>query len=333
MSYDSNTALNMNSTGSHITGPFTVNGNITGTNLTQTSITCPKSLVLSQTGDTNGSTYLTLQNRTGVNGIQILTTDPTTTLVDLVFVTGNASSRNFRMEGRAATAKTGANSFQFGNSDLTNPTISVGDAYAGITKLAVGSYTNPGTNALSVSGNTLISLSLQVNNGIIADQITPPLNGDLQLNGNNTNTKIVLGTGTTVITGTTVGITGTTSITGSLTSSGLITANAGLTVAGNVTMPGYTFASGLVSAAGAKITSTGQVNWSSSMASNGLYLITFTSAHPLGANYIVHVTSQGGTAAVRGSTYSPTSTTFGVHSLALGTGTPTALPFSFTVLA
>ena len=78
-----------------------------------------------------------------MNGIQILTTDPTTTLVDLVFVTGNASSRNFRMEGRAAAAKTGANSFQFGNSDLTNPTISVGDAYAGITKLAVGSYTNP----------------------------------------------------------------------------------------------------------------------------------------------------------------------------------------------
>ena len=100
-----------------------------------------------------------------------------------------------------------------------------------------------------------------VNNGIIADQITPPLNGSLQLHGNNTNTKIVLGTGTAAITGTTVGITGTTSITGSLTSSGLITANAGLTVTGNVTMPGYTFASGMVSAGRANVTSTGRVTW------------------------------------------------------------------------
>ena len=192
---------------------------------------------------------------------------------------GNAVQRNFRLEGRSASAKTGANSFQFG----------VGDAYAGITKLAVGSYTNPGTNALSVSGNTLISLSLQVNNGIIADQITPPLNGDLQLNGNNTNTKIVLGTGTTVITGTTVGITGTTSITGSLTSSGLITANAGLTVAGKVTMPGYTFCSGFISSVGAKVSSTGQVSFTSTRVSTGLYTITFASAHPLGVNYILNI--------------------------------------------
>ena len=47
-------------------------------NATQTSITCPNSLVLSETGDQHGSPYLTSQNRTGLNGIQILTIDHTT---------------------------------------------------------------------------------------------------------------------------------------------------------------------------------------------------------------------------------------------------------------
>ena len=109
-----------------------------------------------------------------------------------------------------------------------------------------------------------------------------------------------------------------TAITGSLTSSGLITANAGLTVAGNVIMPGYTFASGMVSAGGANVTSTGRVTWTSSQTSTGLYLVTFASAHPLGANYIINVTSQGGAAAIRGSTYAPTSTTFQVACASFG---------------
>ena len=60
------------------------------------------------------------------------------------------------MEGRDANAKCGAPTFQFGNSDTANPTVAVGDAYAGITKLAVGSYTSPGTNALSVTGKVSI---------------------------------------------------------------------------------------------------------------------------------------------------------------------------------
>ena len=155
--------------------------------------------------------------------------------------------------------------------------------------------------------------------------ISPFATGNLTLNGYGPNKIVLDSTG--------VNMTGNTAVTGTLTSSGLITANAGLTVTGNANIPGYTFASGYVGAFGANVTSTGRVTWTASMTSTGLYLITFASAHPLGANYIVHVTSQGGTAAVRGSTYVPTSTTFGVHSLAIGTGRPTALPFSFTVLA
>ena len=44
---------------------FSIGSDISFTNLTQTSIICKKSLVLGQTGDTNGSSSLTLQNRSG----------------------------------------------------------------------------------------------------------------------------------------------------------------------------------------------------------------------------------------------------------------------------
>ena len=54
ISYDSNTALNIDSMGTHITGPFSVYSNITGTNATQTSIMGLKSLVLGQTNDIYG---------------------------------------------------------------------------------------------------------------------------------------------------------------------------------------------------------------------------------------------------------------------------------------
>ena len=64
---------------------------------------------------------------------------------------GNAIQRLFRLEGRASAAKCGALSFHFGG-DVGTPVVAVGDAYAGITKLAVGSYTSPGTNSLAVTG-------------------------------------------------------------------------------------------------------------------------------------------------------------------------------------
>ena len=75
------------------------------------------------------------------------TTDPTVTLVDFACKMGNAVQRIFRLERRSAYAKTGTNSLLFGGTDLTAPTFSVGDADSATTKLAVGSYTSPGTNA------------------------------------------------------------------------------------------------------------------------------------------------------------------------------------------
>ena len=50
--------------------------------------------------------------------------------------------------------------FLLGGTDLSAATLAVGDTYAGITKLAVGSYTSPGTNALAVTGAVSIPGSL-----------------------------------------------------------------------------------------------------------------------------------------------------------------------------
>ena len=119
------------------------------TNATQTNILCQKSLVLGQNGDAQGSTYSTLQNRTGMNGALFQTTDPTITLVDFGSLMGNAVQRNIRLEGRVARATCGAPTFHIGGSNVDAPSLAVGDTYTGITKLAVGSYTSPGTNALS----------------------------------------------------------------------------------------------------------------------------------------------------------------------------------------
>ena len=181
------------------------------------------------------------------------------------------------------------------------------------------------TGTLNTTGVLTASAGLTVTGGITSDQITPPLNGSLALNGNNTNTKIVLGTGT-------VAVTGNTSITGTLTSSGLVTANAGLTVAGNVSMPSYMWAAGVVNSIGVKQSSTG-MNVFSSGGSNGTYSITWTPVHPLGNLYIVVITGRGVIATLQNSSPAPTATTFQVQCYAPGTSTLTAGGFNFMVLA
>ena len=99
-----------------------------------------------------------------------------------------------------------------------------------------------------------------------------------------------------------------------------------------MTMPGYMWAAGLVSATSAKSSQTGQVSWSVSHASTGIYVITFASAHPLGGNYIMSLSVYGNVGYVRTAT-PPTSTTFQVATYPFGTTTLTDAIFSFMVLA
>ena len=82
-----------------------------------------------------------------------------------------------------------------------------------------------------------------------------------------------------------------------------------LEVAGAVSMPGYMLAAGMVSATGTKIMGTGQVIWTVSRVSTGVFQINFLTPHPLGANYIIGLVCQGGWGMIR-STVVPTSTFF-----------------------
>ena len=108
-------------------------------------------------GDQYGSATLTLQSRDGLMGALFQTSEPTTTLVDFGYKMGNGVLRSLRLEGRTLYARAGSPSFLLGGTDLSAPTLSVGDTYGTITKLAVGSYTSPGTNALSVTGAVAIA--------------------------------------------------------------------------------------------------------------------------------------------------------------------------------
>ena len=97
-------------------------------------------------------------------------------------------------------------------------------------------------------------------------------------------------------------------------------------------MPGYMWAAGLVSSSGSKTTGTGQVSWSVTRSAQGIYIISWVTAHPSGANYIVTVSGQAVTAMVR-STVLPTSTSFQVSTYSNATTTLTDGIFSFMVLA
>ena len=113
---------------------------------------------------------------------------------------------------------------------------------------------------------------------------------------------------------------------------GTLAITGNLTVSGSVSMPGYMWAAGFVSSTGTKITSTGQTSWSVSRSSLGLYTITWGTAHPSGASYIVTVTGQGSLAMVR-NVSPPTSTSFQVALYSNATTVVIDNNFSFMVLA
>ena len=97
-------------------------------------------------------------------------------------------------------------------------------------------------------------------------------------------------------------------------------------------MPGYMWAAGVVSATGTKITGTGQVVWTVARVSTGIYTITFPTAHPLGANYIIGLVPQGVWGMIRNAV-APTLTSFQVVTYTIGTGTVSDGIFHFSVLA
>ena len=65
-----------------------------------------------------------------------------------------------------------------------------------------------------------------------------------------------------------------------------------------------------------------EVDFTSSLVSTGVYTITFSSAHPAGANYVVQVTGINCVASIR-NTLLPSSTGFGVVCWSAGGTWPT----------
>ena len=109
-----------------------------------------------------------------------------------------------------------------------------------------------------------------------------------------------------------------------------------LAVTGNVSMPGYMFCAGFVSATGSKTTSTGQVSYSVSRVSGyatGVWQITFASAHPLGANYIINLTCHGANGYISPGSSAPTSAGFKCAMYGNATTVLVDTPFYFMVLA
>ena len=101
-------------------------------------------------------------------------------------------------------------------------------------------------------------------------------------------------------------------------------------------MPGYMFCAGLASPAGSKITSTGQVSYTVARTAGyaaGVWTITFASAHPLGANYIVQAIAQGALTFISPATGAPTSTSFRMATYTVGSTIILDAVFNIMVLA
>ena len=137
-----------------------VYGNIAVGTTESGTVVASKELVMRQDGDTYGSSILRMRNRTGENGAIYETTDPTVTLIDFIFKTGNvtAGQRNIRLEARAASSRTGNPSFHIGGgsgatASPDNPSLSVGDTYSAFSnKLSIGTYASFDAT-LGVSGD------------------------------------------------------------------------------------------------------------------------------------------------------------------------------------
>ena len=98
----------------------------------------------------------------------------------------------------------------------------------------------------------------------------------------------------------------------------------------------FFFCAGIVGSTGTRYSTSGQVSFTVARLSGqaaGIWVITFSSAHPLGANYVVTLTPRNSAAYVCFNP-APTSTTFTVTLTAPGTAAPAVDGiFSFMVLA
>ena len=105
-----------------------------------------------------------------------------------------------------------------------------------------------------------------------------------------------------------------------------------LSVIGNVSIPGFFFCAGVVGSTATNVRGTGQVTFTVARTSGqaaGGYTITFASAHPLGATYIVNLTGQYSLCTLNGGVAAQS---FKVMCYTPGTSTLVDSAFHFQVL-
>ena len=98
-------------------------------------------------------------------------------------------------------------------------------------------------------------------------------------------------------------------------------------------MPGFFFCAGVVGATASPVHSTGQVTYTVARTSGqaaGGYTVTFGTAHPLGAAYIVILSGQYNVAVLNGGV---SSQSFKVMTYTIGTSTLYDSVFHFSILA
>ena len=116
---------------------------------TATAITANRSLTLQQTGDTHGTSILTLQNRSSINGVSIQNPNATLTLTDLILQT-DLHSRTIRLEARSDRCQCSVPNFQRGRPG--DASLIVGDFYTCFPKpLVVGPQTTINSTPFSLN--------------------------------------------------------------------------------------------------------------------------------------------------------------------------------------
>ncbi len=137
-----------------------VAGNITLSSAGNTITTGNTELILTQTGDTFGTTSLKLQNRIGANGAVFENSG--LDLVDFIFTPNSAVTQNIRYEHRAASVYTGNSGGQFEIGPADSENLFVGTGVSGFLNSDVGIGTTAPGYKLDVNG-TFSANSVNVN--------------------------------------------------------------------------------------------------------------------------------------------------------------------------
>ena len=218
------------------TNPQVIVQNTSGALTVNTKIisTTGDELVLTQTGDTYGTTTLRLRNRNDFNGAVFEQGNTSIPLVDFIFAANPTTSRNIRFEARGGQTHLETPEFQIGTA--ANPTVTIGDSGVlfrkGNANFGSTSVTMNGAALVFTGNSTTLPTVTIANTGVFTVGNTS-ITGAPRLVLANTSGTTTINTNfisTTSISGNLTGNVAATTITGNLTGN-----VAAVTITGNLT--------------------------------------------------------------------------------------------------